>query len=338
MNKRSDELRNLANKIVRDLNISNTRFATVGGSVGRGDADNFSDLDLNIYISNGYVKNSMFVYEGEVVQLFVSDQVPTERQVKDNPWEFRFILETVPVYDPRGEFHVLKDWVKTYFSSINGRAKLAKEATDVVNIRKKWAINSLRQGNNYSAKLAASSAWADAAFMYLFFAQDSLSTGSLISQMKNINKNYNEYIRILPFSLDLVKDGTGELLRIVERHREFLRQRYPLQSQCFSLSPLQDILVRNKAQRLYNAQEYENMLWQLSGEVFFLFLEFSEGKSFEEYFNALPRKLRNDLVSIGFTTLDDEKVLEICKLSDQLVDLSAQFIVKNTGDPNNLLS
>lgn len=327
MNKRSEKLVNLGNKIVRELSISNTRYATVGGSVGRGDADSFSDLDLNIYTCTGSANDSMFVYEGEVVQLFVTDQLPTEEQVKDNPWSFRFILETVPVYDPSGEFHVFKNWAKTYFSSIDGRIKLAKEAIDVVNIRKKWAIDSLNQGNNYSAKLAAGSAWADAAFMYLFFVQDALSTGSLISLMKNVKSNYDEYIRILPFSLDLLRNGTGGILRIVERHREFLRLKYPLSSQCFSLSPLQDILIHRKAQRLYHAQQYENMLWQLSGEVFMLFLEFSEGISFEEYFNALPSTLQDDLLSIGFISLDDEQVLKICKLSDELVDIASQFIV-----------
>ena len=38
-----------------------------------GDADSFSDLDLNIYASSGSANDSMFVYEGEVVQLFVTD-------------------------------------------------------------------------------------------------------------------------------------------------------------------------------------------------------------------------------------------------------------------------
>lgn len=326
MNKRSEELINLANKIVQELSIPNTRYATVGGSVGRGDADSFSDLDLNIYASSDSANDSMFVYEGEVVQLFVTDQFPTEEQVKDNPWEFRFLLETVPVYDPIGEFHVLKKWVETYFSSVDGRTNLAKQAVDVVNSRKRWALDSLHQGKNYSAKLAARAAWADAAFMYLFFVQNTMSTGSVIPIMKNIKSNYDDYTKILPFSLELLKEGTGEFLRIVERHREFLRQRFPSFSQSFSLSPLQDIVIHRKAQRSYNAQQFESLMWQLSGEVFMLFLEFSEGKSFEEYFNGLPTTLQNDLKNIGYISFDEEQVLQICKLSEEIVDLATQFI------------
>jgi hypothetical protein len=68
------------------------------------------------------------------------------------------------------------------------------------------------------------------------------------------------------------------------------------------------------------------MLWQLTGEVFMLFLEFSEGLSFEEYFRALPEKLQDDLVTIGFKGLDLEQLSIICKLSDELVDLTIECI------------
>jgi hypothetical protein len=296
--------------------------------VGRGDADGFSDLDLTIYVSNGLTYDKIFVYEGEVVQLCVTDQVPTEEQVKNNPWECRFIYESVAVHDPINEFHTLKDWVINYFSSTDGRENLAEKAIGIVNLRKNWAMESIQQGKLYSARLGAGSAWADAGFMYLFFKHETLSTGSLIPLLKNIKSNYSEYSRILPFSLDLLKDGTGKILRIVERHREFLRLKNPSLSHNFSISQLQDIITLQKAQRLFREQQFENILWQLSGELFMLYLEFSNGISFEDYLHTLPQTLQEDMSRIGFVALKEEQVMKICELSDEIVNLTIQFVNK----------
>lgn len=224
MNIRSKDLINLSQKVIEELAIPNIKYATVGGSVARGEADQYSDIDLNIYVSSGPNYDDNFVYEGEIVQLFVTDQLPTEKQVKDNPWESRFLKESVSIYDPTREFYILKEYATTFFKSKEGKELLGRQAIDIVSIRKQWAMDSLSQERFYSAQLGAKSSWADAAFMYLFFAQDTVSTGSLIPHIKkNIKNNYGEYTKILPFSLDLLKDGIGKVLRIVERHREFLR-------------------------------------------------------------------------------------------------------------------
>lgn len=327
MNIRSEQLIQLSQNIVEELAIPKIRYATIGGSVARGEANQYSDIDLNIYVSRGPTYDDIFVCEGETIQLFVTDELPSEQQIKDNPWESRFLRESVSIYDPTREFCILKEYATTFFKSKEGKELLAKQAIDIVSIRKKSAMDSLSQGRFYSAQLGAKSSWADAAFMYLFFAHNTVSTGSLIPHIKkNIKNNYDEYTKILPFSLDLLKDGIGKVLRIVERHRGFLRLQYPSLSQGFSLSPLQDVLIQRKAQRLFHSGEYENMLWQLSGEVFMLFLEFSEGISFEEYYKSLPKNLQDDLLNIGFKGLDEEQVLKMCQLSDELVDVAIKFI------------
>lgn len=320
MNERSEYLLGLAKRIVIELNFQNIRFATVGGSVGRGDADLFSDLDLHVYVGGGsqaYEKN--LAYEGEIIQLYVIDEFPTMEQVHDNPWEYRFIKETIAVYDPAYEFTTFKQSVDKYFSSEIGKERLFLGASNIVDQRKQAALNSIKQGKQHSAKIFAGAAWSDSSFLYTYFTHGSLSTGSLIPIMMNEeNELFQKYIKICPFPLELLNSGMASVLRIVERYREYLRSN-TLQPDSFSLSPLQDVLIQRKAQRLYEVKQYTDIVWQLTGEIFMLYLDHSEGLSFEDYIETLPKMLQSDLNNIGFTRIDEEQVICICNICDDIV-------------------
>ncbi|WP_028548860.1 hypothetical protein [Paenibacillus sp. UNC451MF] len=327
MNQRSEQFIRLAKLVVEELELPNVRAASVGGSVGRGDADSFSDLDLTVYAANGCESyDQIYVFQGEIIQLFVTDQLPTVQQIRDDPWQHRFILETVPVYDPKHEFTDTLNEAKTFYFSDSGKERTAAKAIEIVNDRKKWAIDSLKRQKNVSARLGAASAWADAAFMHLWFVHNKLSTGVLIPVTQLETRNYEEYIRILPFSSHLLEGGIGSVLRIVERYRQFLREGHPSEAQGFSLSSLQDLLTLRKAQRLYQSKQLNNLLWQLSGELLMLFLEFANGISFEEHAKALPPKLHHDLTQMGFAALEEEQVFTLLQLSDDLVSKSFQAI------------
>jgi hypothetical protein len=67
-------------------------------------------------------------------------------------------------------------------------------------------------------------------------------------------------------------------------------------------------------------------LWQLAGEVFMLYIEYSKGLEFEKYLGSLPKSLQDDLFKIGFIALDEEQVMSICKLSDDLVQKAFSMI------------
>ncbi|WP_282935824.1 nucleotidyltransferase domain-containing protein [Paenibacillus sp. RC67] len=327
MNHRSEQFIRLAKQVVEELELPNVRAAKVGGSVGRGDADSFSDLDLTVYVSNGSESyDQIFVYQGEIIQLFVTDQLPTVQQIGDDPWEHRFILETIPIYDPKHEFTDTWNEAKNYYFSVSGRERTAAQAIEIVNDRKKWAIDSLQRQQNVSARLGAGSAWADAAFMHLWFVHNTLSTGALIPITQLQTKNYEAYIRILPFSSHLLEYGFGGAIRIVERYRQFLRAMHPAEAQGFYLSSLQDLLIHRKAQRLYQHRQLDNLLWQLFGEVFMLFLEFANGKFFEEHACSLPPNLQHELTQIGFAAIDEEQVMQLLQLSDDLVSKAQRMI------------
>lgn len=324
---RSEHLIRIAKRAVNELELPAIRGASVGGSVGRGDADSYSDLDLTVYCSDAiHPFDKVFVYEGEIIQLFVTDQLPTVQQIHDQPWESRFLVETVLIYDPQGELASLLEEAKTYFSTKSGRSHMAANALEVVSSRTKWALDSLHHGHKVSARLGAASAWADAAFMHLWFVHNKLSTGSLIPLSQVHSDNYLKYVQLVPFSRHLLENGIGSALRIVERYRQYLRESHPSEAYGFSLCSLQDVLTLRKAQRLYQNRQFDSLLWQLSGELLMLFLEFANGQSFEQYSASLPQGLRIDLSQMGFAALEEEAVIAVLRLSDDWVSKSLHTI------------
>lgn len=67
VNDRSIELINVVKNYVNELELP-IKFAFVGGSVGRGDADQFSDIDLTIYSESPVKTESINVlYGGEII-------------------------------------------------------------------------------------------------------------------------------------------------------------------------------------------------------------------------------------------------------------------------------
>ena len=60
----------LGKRCVQEINSGHLRYAYVGGSVGRGDADEFSDVDITICLDEpNHLLARNLIYEGEIVQI-----------------------------------------------------------------------------------------------------------------------------------------------------------------------------------------------------------------------------------------------------------------------------
>ena len=74
--------------------------AFAGGSAGRGDADECSDLDLNIYVEPPRESSSEnVVFRNKILQVHVH-AFPTQDQVEADPWGHRFLMESRVIWDP----------------------------------------------------------------------------------------------------------------------------------------------------------------------------------------------------------------------------------------------
>lgn len=318
MRNKNENLLQIAKDFIRESNMD-VIYAFVGGSVGRGEADKYSDVDLTIYTNTNLSSNkSDVIYDGEIIQLETLhiDELPNQHMIEESPWDYRFLSEITIVKDEADKFSKIKQWATTYFGSENAKKKMVKQVSEIVKERTMCAFDYLKQHKFYSATHASMGAWAEAGFLYLFLNHNSLSTGLLIPRIQNLKVHFEEFKRVSPFS---IIDDLSEVPVILSRFRKYLRKQG---HSYIGLCDIHDTLCERKVQRLLNNNEDFNLLWQMYGEALWIYFETSNGLSFEQYFDNLPNELQKDLSKIGFIPLAEKKVRELCRLSDELLTLS----------------
>lgn len=311
----------IALRLIMELNIPNVNFAFVGGSVGRRDDDEWSDIDLTICVNDQkYHCNKNLVFEGEMVQLFITHPFEWEA-VEQNPLEYRFLLESLSVYDPNFIFSSLKEELGTYLHSALGKQRIYTDWINLVSHHQGWAREKTLEGKMYSATISAGAAFVDAAFMHLYFNQNCLATGELIPFLKNNYQGFEEYITICHW-LANTEDNVTSAIRTVEHYREYFRNKTPNDWNIFDLSPIQDVLMSNKAKRLIQSQQFTNLKWQFAGEAFGLFLSASQGQqALEDHLISLPTQLQTELRKLGFVALSVKEAERLIVLSEELISL-----------------
>lgn len=319
MNKRSKDLFQSALNFINESKL-NIICAYIGGSVGRGEADTYSDLDLSIYTDSYVSSNHLnLFYQNEIFQVDIinSNELPSKQNITQYPWDYRFLNEIVIVKDKDDILQDIKKFATHYFSSDKSKEKILKQVSNIAEERKRFALDCLEQNKKLSATHACMGAWSESALLYLFCKHNSVSTGSLIPQLQKVNSHINRFKCVAPFSLE---HEPNDVSTIIKNFRNYLRrQGY---SNEFALSEVQDTLCENKIKRLLNKRDYLNLFWQMYGEALWLYFETSNGISFEKYFEELPITLQEDLSKIGFIPFNEENVKELCTLSDELLALS----------------
>jgi hypothetical protein len=289
--------------------------AFAGGSVGRGDADQYSDLDLNFYLSTPNLEHFSrnIEYHGHIIQLDVH-AFPTFEEIIAHPWNYRFLREARSVYDPHNMLEELIAAAAHFFHSPQGQKLMIRQAVEIIGQRKAWLTQSLDNNEWITAGIAANCAFTDAAFAYAFFKHDSLSTGGLLSIIRGLDL-YSKY-REIRFEEQNITPH--ELLKSLKSYRTYLSK---LEKDNFGLEAIQDILAGKKVQRLQDSNDCENIAWQLSGEAFWCYLHSSRGQSFEQHYNELDEKMKINLNNLGFYPYSKHKIDVIAELTEQLVEI-----------------
>lgn len=320
---RSKELYDVAKSYIDDVSYP-VSCALISGSVARGEADSFSDVDITIYTNDKTVTGQFNLeYKGEILQIAImrSNRLPTQEMVYHSPWDYRFLVESLILTDTNSYIYNLREVAKEYLVSEKGMQKMLDDVSNIVRKRTNFAKGRLKEKNNFSAAHAAMGAWAEAAFLHLFFMKNSVSTGEIIPNIHKICGHYQEFASAVPFP---AKGSNIGLAKKINQFRSYLRQKG--HSFEFGLSPLQDRLCDQKAQRMMISREPLSLKWQLYGEAFWLYMETSNGLAIEPYVRRLPLKLQQDLEDIGLASLEDSKVLNLCSLSWELLYLSERKI------------
>lgn len=101
MHTKSKGLVQHAKQYIKQSNL-NIAYACVGGSVGRGEADDYSDIDLTIYTEDSLAEKMADIHYGnKIIQLEVkhTSELPYIQAIYDSPWDNRFLSETLDMKD-----------------------------------------------------------------------------------------------------------------------------------------------------------------------------------------------------------------------------------------------
>ncbi|MGE8204524.1 nucleotidyltransferase domain-containing protein [Heyndrickxia sp. NPDC080065] len=319
LNNRSKELRTKAIDWMKTID-GDIHYSSIGGSTARGEADEYSDIDLVIYLENdSTIGEQNLIYDGELIQIEMKhrNELPDKNDITAFPWDYRFLNELLIMRDVDGRFKQIKGWAMEYFSSKEGKAQVFNQVAKLVADRNGYALKYLKTNKMYSALHAALGAGAEAALLYQFFAFNDLSTGTLIRNIGKIKSHFHTFQAAAPFSMNIDPSKVSDTL---SHYREYLRnQNYTCD---FALSRIQDQLFERKAKRLIESKEIYNLLWQAYAEGVWLYFETCNGKDFENYFNELPSDIQEDLSIIGFVSLSEDKIMTICQLSEELLQFA----------------
>ncbi|WP_062049818.1 nucleotidyltransferase domain-containing protein [Bacillus sp. JCM 19034] len=319
MNNRSKDLCNIALNYLNKCSIQ-CDCVTVGGSVGRGEADSYSDIDLTVYTDHllNEQKYDEF-YQGEIVQVdfLPTSQKAVRKMIVQFPWEHRFLFEQIVIKDHLHNDEQLLKWAKAYLQSREAKRRMCRSVENVVRERQTYGVEAFARGSSYSANVALMGAWSEAGFLSLFVKENELATGKLLSHVKH-HSNYSLLLENSPFSNEI---PVGDLLLIVNHFRHYLKEEGHLYHE---LDRIHDYICERKVNRLMELDETDQIRWILYGEAVSLYFGTAKGKSLDEYVLSLPNGLRQDLRHVGFSPLNEKQVKGLLEMSEVL--LSNAFI------------
>ncbi|KGX85944.1 nucleotidyltransferase domain-containing protein [Pontibacillus marinus] len=329
MRPRNLELIEIAKKYVQE-EMSYCTYACLIGSVARGEADDFSDIDLICFTGREtYLGKHDVSYKGEIIQIDVKSilEFPSKELFSYNPWHYRYLVESVIIKDTNGELSKLQGWSKSYFASIQGQKDVIRDVTTIVEGRKDYAIKQMNIGKDFAATHAAIGAWTEATLLYQFLYENRVSIGSLMPTLRKLD--------FFPTIVDLLPIGPVEEVDIKEASNTMTTLRLYLKNAGFdhlpSISDLQDKIWHNKADRLMLEGDFYNYLWLSYSEAFLLLLETSQDEDFESYFKQLPTALQRQLEDLGLVSLLPEDIHQILDIGDKMMEYAKDQLKSEQG-------
>ncbi|PPA70725.1 nucleotidyltransferase domain-containing protein [Jeotgalibacillus proteolyticus] len=311
MNERSRILIEIAKEYIRDRKEKNF-LAMVGGSVGRGEADEFSDIDLAIYTTDPISSKASLKYKNEILQIEKQplDYYPSLKEIETNPWSHRYLLESKLIHTA-GKYHPHdKSKIDAFCKTKSCRQIMYDEVSKLVEGRIEHAYIRFKANKKFTAMIAILGAWAEAALLFQFFSTGSLATGSIIPSLR-------------PFPSQLTCLKTVFRASATQSHNVLREVRAELRKQgsgfTFGIAPIQDELHEKKMRRLMKNNEELNLYWQTYSEMVWLFFETAKGESFESYREKFPSALKADLELLGFVEAGEGDLKEWGQMALELL-------------------
>lgn len=305
----------LAREFLDEWPVANMVCAYAGGSVGRGEADTYSDLDLHIFVEgedDPSCENRLF--KGHMIQLQVQS-APTDEEVYENLWAWRYLKEAKIILDPEDRFISWMNDICAYMDSPAGKAKMFAQAKAEVESFHEEAQAALMEGFPYSAYLASWAGWIGALQMSAFFQGHSLSDAQLYQLLQKEGRSDG----MDGFFLEAYRSNQDvqDALMLLADYRTHLRSIN--KGIEFALAAENDWLVKRKVQRLQERNQLDMAGFLIFSEAIWLYHSVGLDEWLENHWADLPAKLSLSLQKLGFFQADEQLLAHLRHASAEII-------------------
>ncbi|MBY0054297.1 nucleotidyltransferase [Brevibacillus agri] len=305
----------LGRDFVEQLSLSGMVCAYAGGSVGRGEADAFSDLDLNVFMegaSEHRSENRQF--RGQLIQLHVHS-VPTIEDVRANPWAWRYLQEARLIADPTARFAGWFVQMQDYLESEEARQKMIGQVKAAIAAYERSGDEALAEGRFYSVALLEWAGWLEALQLIACVSHGKLSDRALYQLLRELG----EWTALEQCFAETyqTKEALMDGLAVLAAYRAHLKTRRGQET--FSLGAENDVLLKRKIDRLLRQGQYVEAGFLLFSEAVWLYSSTDEGNWWEEHWGELPPELGEALLELGFFQMDELGVSELRRAKAELI-------------------
>lgn len=314
---------NTARQYIASNKQSDWVFAYAGGSVGRGDADAYSNLNLYIVVSSTDFESidSNVLYDGVIIRLHIQAWEGSG-VMHSQPWRNRFLSEARIVYDPYGAFETLRPAVLEYFASVEGRRKMLLQSQEQVQHYLKCLDSCIRSDDQFGASLAAQAAWVTAASS-LVWMRHSCCSGSNMLSIMNIEEPeiYKAFRSICAQENAVPIDGS---LMSMAHYRHFLREQNGSISR---LEPILDTQIARKAERMLisGRGEVHTVQWMLRREALSCYIATGGTfRNFSQHYDQTPFAIQHHLDQLGFSAYTSRQISELLRQVEWLFEQAKQ--------------
>ncbi|QKS45181.1 hypothetical protein HUB94_12720 [Paenibacillus cellulosilyticus] len=308
---------NTAKQYIASNKQPNWVFAYAGGSVGRGDADVYSDLNLYIVVASvepvSIRKNVL--YEDNTIQLNIQSWEGSS-MMRAKPWDNRFLSEARIVYDPHGVFKALKPAVLEYFNSNEGRNRMLKQAKEKVEHYLQCLDSCLHTDDLVGASIAVQTAWLTAAHSVAWMRHGSCSNGRLLPIIQEEEPAiYDAFRAICMDEKGSTIDGS---LMSLARYRQYLRE---LKGSSYMLEPIVDMQIARKVERMVVHGREVHIHWLLRKQALMCYIATEGGCwRFDEHYHNAPLTAQHALDRLGIRAYSSDQLSDLLRQVEWLID------------------
>lgn len=314
-------LMNTAKQYIASNNQPDWVFAYAGGSVGRGDADAFSDLNLYIVLASVEPMNSRInvLYEDITIQLNFQSWEGSS-MMRAQPWNNRFLNEARLIYDPYGVFTTLKPAVLAYFGSDEGHNRMLIQSQKEVHQYLLSMDSCIRTDDLIGASLAVQTAWFTAAYSLMWMRHASCSNSRLLQNVQEEEPViYDAFRTICANENGTTYDG---LIMLLALYRQYLSS---LNESSYVLEPILDTQIARQVERMVRAGQEEHIQWLLRSQALRCYI--SVGGSFRQFgrhYRNAPPAIKHALNRLGFKAYTSEQLSDLLRQVEWLADQASR--------------